>query len=164
MPFAIIIRGPSGVGKSSISKQLKQHIPKLIHLDIDSFKHIISKESSDLRSEIAHKVGSFFLTQLIHNKFNVIIEEILREKYYREVTKLLKKSKYKVITIFLAASKDELIKRDKNRVKNKGVKIISALYQEITPLQEDLIINTTNKTIKQVKSLIIQELITRKII
>ena len=158
MSFAIIIRGPAGTGKSEISNQLKQDIPNLIHLDIDIFKHILSKESSNVRSEIAHNVGSFFLKQLIKNKFNIVVEEIFREGYYLEVIRLLEKSRYKVIKIFLTASKEVLINRDKKRTKNKGVEIISKLQKEIIPLKEDLIIDTTDKSIKEIKSIIIRKL------
>ena len=43
MSFAIVIRGPAGSGKSEISAQLGESDSKIIHLDIDQFKHIISK-------------------------------------------------------------------------------------------------------------------------
>jgi len=158
MGFAIIIRGPAGTGKSEISNQLKQNISNLIHLDIDKFKHIISKDSSTVRSTIAHNVGSFFLKQLMENNFDVIIEEIFREDYYDEVLKILEEADYKVIKIFLTASKETLLKRNKERAKNKGEEIISKLEQEIKPLNEDLIIDTTNKTIEEIKSIILKKL------
>lgn len=164
MPFAIIIRGPAGVGKSEISNKLRQDIPNLIHLDIDLFKHIISEESSKVRSDIAHNVGSFFLKQLIQNNFNIIVEEIFREDYYLEIIRLLEESNYKIIKVFLSASKNILVKRDSKRAKNKGKEIISRLLKEIVPLDEDLIIDTTNKTINQVKSIIIKKLNSEKLL
>lgn len=158
MSFAIIIRGPAGTGKSEISNQLKNDIPNLIHLDIDKFKHIISKDSSNIRSTISHDVGSFFLKQLIKNNFNVIIEEIFRKDYYNEIIQILKESNYTILKIFLTASKETLIKRDKHRDKNKGEEIISKLEQEIKSLNEDLIIDTNNKTIEEIKSIILKRL------
>jgi predicted ABC-type ATPase len=158
MSFAIIIRGPAGAGKSKVSNQLTKDIQNLIHLDIDMFKHIISKDSSKIRSTIAHDVGSFFLKQLIKNKFNVIVEEIFREDYYNEIIQILKKSDYAIIKIYLTASKAILLKRDKDRVKNKGKEIISKLKKEIKPLNEDLIIDTTHKTIEEIKSIIIKKI------
>ncbi len=158
MSIAIIIRGPAGAGKSEISNQLKNDIPNLIHLDIDQFKHIISKDSSNVRSTIAHNVGSFFLKQLIKNHFNIVVEEIFMEDYYNKIIQILKESDYNIIKIFITASKETLLKRDKNRAKNKGEKIISKLEKEIKPLNEDLIIDTTNKTIKEIKSIILTKL------
>lgn len=158
MSFAILIRGPAGTGKSEISNQLKKDISNLIHLDIDKFKHIISKDSSTIRSTIAHNVGSFFLRQLIKNNFNVVVEEIFREDYYNEVIQILKRSNYKIVKVFLTASKETLLKRDKERAKNKGEEIISKLEQEIKPLNEDLIIDTTEKTIEEIKSIILKKL------
>jgi adenylylsulfate kinase-like enzyme len=164
MPFAIILRGPAGTGKSEISSQLKKDIPNLIHLDIDSFKHIISKDSSTIRSDIAHSVGSHFIKELTKNKFNIIIEEIFREEYYFEIIKILKKNNYKILKVFITASKEILIKRDKKRLKNKGAKVISQILKEIKPLNEDLIIDTTNRSISQVKRIILYELKAEKII
>lgn len=158
MSFAIIIRGPAGAGKSEISDQLKKDIPNLIHLDIDKFKHIISKDSSKVRSTIAHDVGTFFLKQLINNNFNVVVEEIFRENYYNRIIQILKETDYTIIKIFLTASKETLLKRDKNRAKNKGKEIISKLEKQIKPLKEDLIIDTTHKTIEEIKSIIIKKI------
>jgi len=158
MSFAIIIRGPAGAGKSEIASQLAQGLPNSIHLDIDKFKHVISKDSSQIRNVIAHDVGSFFLKQLIKNNFNVVIEEVFREDYYHKIIQIFKESNYPVVTIFLTASKETLLKRDKERVKNKGEKIITRIEKEIKPLNEDLIIDTTNKKIEEIKSIIIKKL------
>ncbi|MFT4303623.1 MAG: zeta toxin family protein [Candidatus Woesearchaeota archaeon] len=158
MGFAIIIRGPAGTGKSEISNHLKKDIPNIIHLDIDKFKHIISKNSSNVRSAIAHNVGSFFLKQLMENNFNIVVEEIFREEYYNEIIKILEEGDYKIIKVFLTASKEMLLMRDRERAKNKGEEIIVKLEQEIKPLNEDLIIDTGEKTIEEIKYIILKKL------
>ncbi|MFH0906297.1 MAG: zeta toxin family protein [archaeon] len=164
MKFAIIIRGPAGVGKSSISNKLKEEIPNLIHIDIDKFKHIISKESNTTRSKIAQDVGIFFIKQLIKNKYNIIVDEIFREKYYYQMIRVLEKNNYSVIKIFLCASTKNLIKRDKKRLKNKGKEIIIKLEKEIRPLNGDIIIDTNNKSVRQIINQILKILSFNKLL
>jgi len=157
--FAVIIRGPAGTGKSTIGELLKQKLPNTVHVDIDKFKNIISKDSSPQRTKIAHNVGTHFLNQLIEYKYNIIVEEIFREDYYAAVVDMLKNNNYKVLTVFLTTTLEVALQRDTEReTKTKGEKIISQLHKEITSLGEDLTIDTSEKNASEAVTIILEEL------
>ena len=157
--IAIIIRGPAGAGKSTIAKILKKKINNSIHLDIDKFKHIISQDSNLIRTKISHNVGIFFINQLIKEKFNIIIEEIFREGYYNQVKDLLEKKSYKVVPVFLKSPLKKLKERDKSRkVKTKGEKVITKLHEEIKPLKNELVIDSSKNNKNNIVQIILKEI------
>lgn len=145
---AIILRGPSGTGKSTVGNLLKQSIQGSVHIDVDLLKHMISFESSETRSSIAHNVTLFFLKQLVRAGYStVIIDEIFRKDFFDQVTGVLKKYKLPVQSFFLMAEEADLIRRDRGRIgKTKGRQTIQRLYEEIVPFPEDIIIQTTKRS------------------
>ncbi len=157
--IAIIIRGPAGSGKSTIAKNLRNKLKNYIHLDIDKFKHIISKDSSNMRTRIAQNVGIFFINQLIKEKLNIIVEEIFRIEYYIEVRNLFLKNNYKVISIFLKSPLNKLIERDKSRkIKTKGRQIITNLHKEIKPFKQDFIIDSSKRSKEEILKIILKQI------
>ncbi len=154
----ILIRGPAGVGKSTISKALKRKKEGLVHLDVDSFKHLISKESSKTRTEIAHEVGSLFLQKLLEKGYSVVIEELFREKEYKEILKKVKKFKILVLKVFLKAPKKVLYLRDANRGKNKGKAVISKLHGIVKESGEDIVIDTSKVSVAEAVKKILLEI------
>lgn len=153
---AIIIRGPSGVGKSTISSRLHSLIEKSAHVNIDTLKKMISNESSIERTEIAHSVAQFFIKELMLNKFNIIIEEIFRDEHLSEIKKVIQNSGYTCFTFFLTAPAKTLVQRDGERKeKTKGKQIILNLYEEIGPNPDEEIINTEKLTEKEIANTII---------
>lgn len=153
---AIIIRGPSGVGKSTVSRELHNLIEKSAHINVDTLKKMISSESSTERTEIAHSTAQFFIKELILNKFNVIIEEIFRDQHLSEIKKVIQSSGYVCFTFFLAAPAKTLLQRDEGRKeKTKGEQIILNLYKEIQPNPNEEIINTEKLTEKEIANKII---------
>ncbi|OGN27933.1 MAG: hypothetical protein A3A33_04190 [Candidatus Yanofskybacteria bacterium RIFCSPLOWO2_01_FULL_49_25] len=157
---AIILRGPIGVGKSTIAEELKEELSDgWVHLDIDKLKHVISKDSSKLRTTIAHNVALYFLEQLIKNRFNVIVEEIFKEKIYRDAQDLLGRYNYKILKVFLTTPVDVSIERDKNRKnKTRGEKVVTDFHNQIKPLGEDLTIDTSKHSLEEAAELILKAL------
>lgn len=160
MPSKIIIlRGPAGVGKSTLAALLKERLgDKWAHLDIDKLKHVISKDSGDIRSRIAHDVGIYFIEQLLANNLNIIIEEIFREEYYKKVLGLLKAHQAVIHKYFLAADVDTLMKRNNGRAKVKDAATIQKLHKEIRPFDGESIIDTATHSTAQAAELIMKDL------
>ncbi|HIH24220.1 TPA: ATP-binding protein [Candidatus Woesearchaeota archaeon] len=148
-PFCIIIRGPPAVGKSTIAKQLAAEIPNTVHVDIDRLKHMISLQSSVPRTEIAHDVAKYFMKRLIQHKYNIVVEELFKEKHLRPISSILKKAGYRTTQVFLTAPTKVALKRNSEREKNKEEEIVLALHKEITPRDDDIIIDTAKSSIKQ---------------
>lgn len=159
MPFAILLRGPAGAGKSTLGELLKKRLPNAVHLDVDRFKHIISLESSKTRSTIAHNVGLYFLKQLMEHEFPIIVEEIFLPEYYQEVSVFLKKLPYTLLRVFITAPLEVLVERDRTRsVKTKGREVISRLHSEIQPIDEDLVIDSSKYSSDEIVEMILAKL------
>jgi adenylylsulfate kinase-like enzyme len=139
MSILIILRGPAGVGKSTIASMLKEKIEKSVHLDIDSFKRIVAPETSDERTEIAHAVGRAFITELIKKNYNVIIDELFQTTNYDNIKALIQNLNCDTLSVFLHAPLNELIKRDQERLsKTKGAEKMTKYFNEIHYIDEDL--------------------------
>ena len=155
----IILRGPAGVGKSTVAELLQKKLGEnWVHLDIDKIKHTISETSSPIRSEIAHRVGKYFIEELLSNNFNIIVEEIFRENFYKELLSLIERSHSSVHKFFLRADINTLITRNASRVKIKDHKTIQDLHSEIQPLEGEKILETSNYSTEQLAELIIKDL------
>lgn len=149
--IAIVIRGPSAVGKSTIASLLHKEISNSAHIDVDVLKRMVSEESSAVRTEIGHNVSLYFVQELIKNGFNIIIEEIFRDENFSRLSKLLNKSDYRLISFFITVPLPVLIERDKKRThKVKGEGVVSRLYSEITPRKGDIVIDMSNLSNEQV--------------
>ena len=150
MTKAILLRGPAGVGKSTIGRQLQEQLPgSWANLDVDLFKHMISKKSSMFRSDTAHDVALYFLEKLLQSNTNMVIEEIFKEPFYNQTLELFEKYNCEVLTVFLTATVDTVVQRDEARAKNKGEDTIRMLHDQIASLNEKLVIDTGQNTIQE---------------
>lgn len=148
---AVIIRGPSAVGKSTIAGLLHKKIPNSACVDIDVFKHMISEVSSQNRTEIAHAVAFCFTQELIERKYNIILEEIFRDEHYGKFLELLDGAGYSVTSIFLKAPLPTLVERDAGRIhKVKGEDVVTRLHSEIIPRTGDIIIDVSTSTNEEI--------------
>lgn len=154
--IAVIIRGPAGVGKSSLSQILHEKIFNSAHIDIDLLKRMMSHDSSDTRTSVAHTVTLFFIGELAAKGYNIIVEEIFKEIHLIPTKELLEKLGYRVLIVFLTAPLPQLIERDHCReIKEKGAGVISRLHKEIRPGKEDIIIDTAENSLdKSVESIL----------
>lgn len=153
----ILLRGPAGVGKSTIGEMLQIQLGEgWAFLDIDRLKHVISKNSSEKRSKVSHDVAYYFLKILFQNGYHIIAEEIFIEKYYREVLKICRQHNARVFQFFLSAPLHVLLQRDQDRVvKTKGKKNISKLHGLIQPTEGEIIIDTSKNSLEKIVSMIL---------
>jgi predicted kinase len=152
MKKVLIIKGPSGIGKSSISEIIsKNHNYK--HCDADEFKWMFSHGRSKERTEIGEYLGYIYAKELIKRGYNLIIEA-LSEKYLKRLYPLLKKNKYKITRILLKAPLDQCIKNNQNR-KRKGYEesVIREVYNKLSS-GKGYAINVEEKSIRQIYNLI----------
>ncbi len=157
MKKAIIIRGPSGVGKTFIARKISKKYDYK-HCDVDEFKLIFSKTRSEVRSKIADKVAYAYCKEIIEEGFNIIIEA-LPEKSVKKLVVLMKKNKYKIINISLTAPLKVCIINDMKRTDRKfGRKVIEEVYDkynvkkgpcfDVSELTNKQILNKIDKIIK----------------
>jgi adenylate kinase family enzyme len=156
---AIIIKGPSGSGKSAISKNICAKY-SFKHCDADEFKIIFSQNRSRERTEIAEYLLFIYTKCLIGRGYNLIIEAIINKNYMKKIITLLKRKRYLIKEVFLKASLKECLKRSKKR-KNKGYdsRTVKNLFGFVVPEGRDIIINTNDQkereTTKEVIAIIL---------
>ena len=152
MKRAIIIKGPSGIGKSSVSSLIcKKHNYK--HCDADEFKWLFSHERSKKRTEIGEFISYVYTKELIKRGYNSVIEAI-PGGYIKKLTPLLEKHNYKVIRIVLQAPLEQCIKNNSQR-KRKGYdeQVIREVYDKLSSSKGDKI-DATGKSVQQIYNII----------
>ena len=152
MKLAIIITGPSGIGKSSVSSLIcKNHDYK--HCDADEFKWLFSHQRSKQRTKIGEYISYVYAKELIKNGFNIVIEAI-PEEYVKKLAPLLKKNKYAVVRIVLHAPLKQCIQNNAQR-KRKGYdeQVIRETYDALSSSKGD-IIDVDSKSVQQIYAII----------
>ena len=177
-PQVIIIRGPSGVGKSSVSHVLsdilKKKIKRIAYIPSDvsiyPFMRNYFKLSKKERGEIAQENLEMIFENFLRRKFAIIIDGIFHGKYKKEthlerLFNMAKKHKAKTIVFELHAHLETLNKRVKKRAKeNKyawtNPKDIEYRYKGfMKSLYKDaVVINTENKSANEVVKEILKRL------
>jgi predicted kinase len=157
--IAIIIRGPSGIGKSTVASLVHEKIENSANIDIDVIKRMISFDSTKERTEIAHAVTRSFVKELIDKNFNIIIEEIFRDDHYEKIIKILDESHYNHYTFFLTAPLELLIQRDAQREnKIKGSETITRLYKEIQPRENEIVLDVASLSTQEIVDVMLSKI------
>lgn len=153
--YYILIRGPLGIGKSTIAKRLSKELDAeyiaydriLDENDLhkDKEKGYISQKSFFKANEIAEKRAR----QLLKVKRLVIFDGNF---YWRsQIDDLIKKLEdYQGYVFTLKAPLKVCIDRDSKRRKIHGKDATEAVYKKSTSFSYGIIIDTNKKTIKQV--------------
>lgn len=152
MKTLIIINGPSGVGKSSVSALIcKKHGYK--HCDADEFKLLFSNKRSQERTDIGNFMAYTYTKELIKRGYSIIVEADFKN-YLNKLTPLLKKSNYRVFKILLYANIEFCIKNNSKR-KRKGYEeaVIREVYEKLC-LDEGDKINVSGKSTNEVYNII----------
>ncbi len=152
MVQAIILKGPSGIGKSTVASLIAKN-NNYIHCDVDEIKWMFSHERSKERTEIGEYVGYVYTKELIRRKHNLIIEA-LPDEYTKKLLPLLRKHNYKIIQICLQAPLKQCIRNNATR-KKKGYnpEVIREVYDKLLSSKGD-IIDATDKSAQQIYNII----------
>jgi len=161
MTCAIIIRGPAGVGKTTIGEILNK---KLNALFINYDKELKKRKLNYVQGEKCVPESNFFtvnkkvmneINNALNNNFYVIIEQNFYHKTC--LIDLAEKIKGEVFVFTLNADVGECIKRDKTR-KGIGEEAIKAVHKLSTSFKHGIEINTKRKNAKQIAEEIISYL------
>jgi len=148
----IIIRGPLGIGKSTIAKELAKKL-KAKYISIDE---VLKKHDLDV---IDKKEGCILAKNFIKGN-NIIlakIKEKLKEKvvildgcfYHKEQIEHLKKNLKPIFIFTLKAPLKVCIERDTNRKKSYGKDAAKAVFDLVSRFDYGYIIDTENKDIDE---------------
>jgi broad-specificity NMP kinase len=152
--YHIIIRGPLGIGKTTIAKILC----KKLNLKYISFDQVLKDNGLDRKDD------KFTASDYI--RANQIVLKSIRSStvfdgcfYFRQqITHLKKHLKGKVYVFTLKASLKTCMARDKGRKKSYGKDAAEAVYVMVNRFDYGTTIETDDKTIKEVVNDIIGNL------
>lgn len=164
MNTVVILRGPSGVGKSTISQIIQEKCgPNWTVIDVDKLKHYMplkeGKTNRAERTEIAHDVAQYFTKAMYDKGYNVILEEMYRKDHNDRIVRFLRENDMRYIKVFLSAPLEDVLQRSSSRQeKNVPESEIRRLYEETQPYPDDLLIDTSKHSSEEAANLIVQQL------
>ncbi|HLC57303.1 MAG TPA: AAA family ATPase [Candidatus Nanoarchaeia archaeon] len=149
MSYFVIIRGPGGVGKSTIGKLLAKRIQaKIIHFD-----KIMDELGLDyIPGERWIPLNKFLKAdEVMIPKFRKILRKnnlVLDGNFYhkKQVEDLIKSLNFPCFVVTLKASLQECIKRDKTRKDKLGEQATADVFKLVSAFDFGVMINTQNKT------------------
>lgn len=162
MSYFIIIRGPLGIGKTTIAKKLA----KLLHAEYVSIDLILEKHGLDkVECEKWIPVRNFIKAQEIilpKAKDNLKKGKIVIFGacfYHKEQIKhLIKNIPYKHFALTLKAPLEICIERDRKRKKKLGIEATKAVHKLVSMFDYGKVISTGRKTENEVIKEIISHL------
>jgi len=154
MSYFVIVRGPLGIGKSTVSKKLADFLGG-IYISIDSIleKHGLDKveneESIPIKNFLAgNDIIIPEIKQSIAKNIPVVIDGNF---YHREQIKhLIEQVPYDHYVFTLKAPLETCIKRDKGRTKPYGREAATAVHNLVSRFDYGQTINTQNLEEKSV--------------
>jgi gluconate kinase len=160
----IIIRGKSGAGKSTISHELAKALPNYIFIDIWKIKEMFEPLNSKDRkgqNEICKDAISFILKRAIKDKVTdkFMLQEIRNGAIRKALRNYLNKED-KIYSFFLDVNLETALKRNIEREKETmPEKYFKEQAKEGLKNKdnEDVLIDTSDKTIDQVLDIILNE-------
>jgi len=156
----VVLRGPAGVGKSTISRIIQDKLGKSwAIIDVDKLKILPLKDDHSNRperSEIAHET-SHYLAKLIYDRgYDIIIEEMYKQRFNDSLVEFLHDNHMRYLKVFLAAPVDMVIDRSNRREKDVPEAEIRRHYSEIVPYPDDLVIDTDKHSSEEAADIIIK--------
>jgi len=161
--FYIIIRGPLGVGKTTISKEIAKTLKaKIFHIDkiLEEIKlDKVDENLGCIPSKNFLKADEFILPQikeLLDKGKAIIIDGCF---YHKEQLEDLKENlkNYKGYIFTLKASLETCTSRDSNRAKSYGSGASEVVYKLVSKFDYGDVINSEGKNIKQVTNEILKK-------
>lgn len=149
MSFYVVIRGPAGIGKTTVAKLLARRLhASFISFDKIRVRHAIGL--SEKQRIKANEIGIPLARKKLLNGIPVVFDGVF---YHASQLKHLKKNlHYPCIVFSLAAPVSTVVARDaKRRGKAKlGKRKISNFYPAVAKFQPGIVINTLGKTARKI--------------
>ncbi|GEM_PF-1133214 len=163
----VIIRGIVTAGKTTISYELNRVLPGWIFIDVWKIKEMFEplglKDRAPLKT-ISKKAMILIIKEVIKQiGINIIVQESSRSAINNDLKNLLKEKNYKIYSFFLDVEDVDIIKRDRQREKptmnlERDIKKGKFRDKRVKPEKEDIIINTSKNSIKNVVNIILKEI------
>ena len=167
-PRLIIIDGPMGSGKSTISKILQAKIKNCALLSIDTIKKFIydfHNINDEKKKIVKYKITSLISKEYLKNRIYVIIEKSLGDK--DAINKIIKSARPKEVPVLvikinapLKIRIERVSKRDKS---NEKKKLLSKILQDNKAFEKsnykyDLEFDSSKETLQTIVKKIIKRI------
>ena len=118
-PFLIILDGPIGSGKTTVSELLHKRLKKTALISLDKVKRLVSDYKPGHKyHNLASQVGKVMAKEYLKNGWNVIVEKAFtREKFIQEYLNFKKNKNIKVFVYQMTIPFNVAIKRVRQREK-----------------------------------------------
>ncbi len=159
----LILRGPSGVGKSTVSGIIQSKLGDTWSvIDVDGFKHFMPMKAEQSnraeRTKIAHDVSMFFAKEMYDKGYNVILEEMYKKHYNDRLVEYLKRYNMHFLKVFITAPVETVIERARLRDKEVPDDEIRRHYSEVEAFDDDLVIDSSIYSSEEIADFIIRKL------
>jgi len=163
MNTIIVLRGPSGVGKSTISHLIQEKLGKnWTVIDVDKFKHYMPMKDGQVnraeRSLIAQNVSKYFAKEMYDKGYDVILEEMYKKPFNDSLVEFLHGNNINYLKVFLYAPVELVIERARAREKEVPDEEIRRHFSEIEAYDDDFVIDTTQYSSEEAADQIIAKL------
>lgn len=155
MGYYTIIRGPLGIGKSTIAKRLAKILnAKYISIDLILEEYGLDKVEVDAECIPAKnfiKADEIIIpgiSESLKKGKKVVFDACFYHKQHIE--HLIQKLHYPHYIFTLKAPLETCIKRDENRKKTHGKEATKAVYKLVSRFDYGILINTDNKAINNI--------------
>ncbi|MEI7709523.1 MAG: AAA family ATPase [bacterium] len=120
-PFLLVLDGPMGTGKTTVSKLLHAKLEGTARVGFDDVKKFIYDFQKDHEyKKISQKVILAMANEYLKSGINVITEWVMKKERVADFMKIAKKNDARFFTYELDAPKELLIKRVKERNKKSS--------------------------------------------
>ncbi|MBN1779335.1 MAG: AAA family ATPase [Candidatus Buchananbacteria bacterium] len=148
MKYFVIIRGPLGVGKTTIAKKLAEMLKaKYLELDAALEKHGLAKAEGDYTPEEWLKLNEAIIPEIKKEEITVLDGNF----YFKEqIDDLVKNLLAKGFIFTLKAPLETCVERDKNRPLSFGPLAAEAVYNLVSKFDYGTTIQVEDKTVDEI--------------
>ncbi len=161
MSFYIIIRGPAGVGKTTIAKKLAEKL-KAVYVSFDKIRKQHGIGLSEKQRIKANEVAIPFALKKLQEGKIVVFDGVFY--HCSQLRHLISSLKFLPFVFTLTAPVEDIVKRDSKR-KGKakmGERKVRGFYPVVARFEPGILIKTSGKTTVQVVNEILQSLPDKK--
>lgn len=172
--FIVVIDGPMGSGKTTLSKLLNKKLEGTARVPLDEIKKYISGTKKDHSfKKISQEMVMIMTEEYLKRGVSVIIEWAMKEVHVKDFIKIAKKNNAQCFIYQLNAPRELLVERVKERTKillnkpkleKKNIKNIEKHFEEHydfhkkTKYDEAVIIDSEKLNPEQIVKLILKEI------